>query len=118
VSVLLGNSVTVLVNQCDPPVLLVDLDIKLGSDPNPINPSLAGVLPVAILGSESLDVFEVNGMTLSFGPNDARLAHRRGPHFEDVNGAEALVDGNGPLDPLDPKPVADRERRGAHKRRR
>jgi hypothetical protein len=78
--------VTVLINQCDPPALPVDLDIKPGSDPNPINPSLDGVLPVAILGSESFDVTDVHGMTLRFGPNDAPLAHWRGPHFEDVNG--------------------------------
>jgi hypothetical protein len=34
------------------------------------------------------------------------------------DGTEALLMGTDPLDPLDPKPVADRERRGAHKRRR
>jgi len=34
------------------------------------------------------------------------------------DGTEVLLMGTNPLDPLDPKPVADRERRGAHKRRR
>jgi len=138
----------------------------------------------------------VSGATLRFGPNEAPLAHWRGPHYEDVNGdgvtdllahfrvedtgiafgdrmaciegetldgqrfegcdsirtvpdmdgdslldideaaigtnalrfdsdgdgygdgTEILVMGTDPLDPLDPKPVADRERRAGHKRRR
>jgi len=72
-------------------VVSVDLDIKPNGDPNSINPSAGGVLPVAILGSDSFDVADVDVMTLAFGPGGAPLAHWRCPHFEDVNG-DGLTD--------------------------
>ncbi|MCH8993036.1 MAG: PEP-CTERM sorting domain-containing protein, partial [Acidobacteria bacterium] len=64
----------------------VEIDIKPGSDPNSINPSLEGDLPVAILGSDSFDVAGVDVMTLAFGPDGASFVHSHGPHFEDLNG--------------------------------
>jgi hypothetical protein len=64
----------------------VGVDVLPDTDPNPINPSGEGVVPVTLLGSQSFDVADVDGATLSFGPNDASLAHWRGPHFEDLNG--------------------------------
>jgi hypothetical protein len=70
----------------DRPIRLVDIDIKPGSDPNSINPSLEGDLPVAILGSNIFDVEDVDVHTLAFGPGDAWFDHSHGPHFEDVNG--------------------------------
>jgi hypothetical protein len=69
----------------------VDLDIKPGSDPNSINPSDEGVTPVAILGSDTFDVADVDVTTLAFGPGGASLAHWRGPHFEDLN-ADGMTD--------------------------
>jgi len=68
------------------PALSVGIDIKPGSDPNSINPSLEGDLPVAILGSDSFDVADVDVSTLAFGPNGALFDHSHGPHSEDVDG--------------------------------
>jgi hypothetical protein len=67
-------------------VLVIQVDIKPGSDPNSINPSLEGDVAVAILGSGSFDVEDVDTTTLAFGPNGAPIDHSHGPHFEDVNG--------------------------------
>lgn len=67
------------------PLVAVDVDIKPGSDTSPINPFAKGVIPVAILGSADFDVSDVDGSTLSFGPDGASLAHSHGPHFADVN---------------------------------
>jgi hypothetical protein len=68
------------------PTIPVEIDIKPGSDPNSINPSLEGDLPVAILGSDSFDVEDVDVNTLAFGPDGAPFEHGHGPHFEDLNG--------------------------------
>ncbi len=68
-----------------PESITVGIDIKPGSDLNSINPSLEGDLPVAILGSDSFDVEDVDETTLAFGPDGAPFDHSQGPHFEDLN---------------------------------
>ena len=41
---------------------------------------------MAILGSVSFDVANVDVTALAFGPSGASFDHSHGPHFEDVNG--------------------------------
>jgi len=69
----------------NPIIIAVEIDIKPGSDPNSINPSLEGDLPVTIKGSYSFDVANVDVTTLAFGRYGAPLEHSHGPHFEDLN---------------------------------
>lgn len=68
----------------------VDIDIKPGSDPNSINLKSKGVIPVAILGSVSFDVTDVDVNTVTF--EGASPAHdltdpdTYADHLQDVNG--------------------------------
>ena len=65
----------------------VDIDVKPGSEPNCINLNGHGVIPVAVLGSSSFDVANIDQNALSFGGLDVRFRGKKGPlcSFEDVN---------------------------------
>ena len=88
----LPDYVTVLVEEGQQQVLEVSIDIKPGSYPNSINVKSKGVLPVAIFGTESFDIIEVDpstlfltwrGITLPLGVDDG--VHPLRYAYEDVN---------------------------------
>lgn len=62
------------------------VDVRPGNATSPINPTRQGVVPVAILGSESFDVADVDVTTLAFGPDGATPVHDVGGHLADLNG--------------------------------
>lgn len=70
---------------CGGGVTEVAIDIKPGSDVNPINPKSKGVIPVAILTTDDFDATTVDVSSVAFGPDGASEAHGKG-HFEDVDG--------------------------------
>jgi len=72
--------------------ILVDIDIKPGSDPNCFNVNGHGVIPVAILGSSTFDVTLVDTSSLLFGGLGVRVRGNKGPlcNFEDSDGDTIL----------------------------
>ena len=74
-------------SKCDVEVAgaeFIDIDIKPGSDPNAINPRSKGVIPVAILTTESFNAQIVDPSTVQFGPSGAGIGHRSA-HLQDVD---------------------------------
>jgi uncharacterized membrane protein len=66
---------------------IVTIDVKPGSFPNCLNINGNGVIPVAVLGSDSLDVTSIDLNELLFGGMEVRVRGNKGPlcGIEDVN---------------------------------
>ena len=69
------------------PVVAIEIDIKPGTDDNCINLGSGGYLPVAILGSDTFDVMNVDQGTIEFAGCAARAKGKKGKRgsFSDVN---------------------------------
>ena len=68
--------------------LSVNIDIKPGSDPNAFNINDHGVIPVAILGSEVFDVYDIDIPTVKFAGLEVRVtgkAQKEKCAFKDFN---------------------------------
>lgn len=68
---------------------IVGIDIKPGSYPNSVNLSSNGATPVAILGSDTVDVYDINVDTLMLGTAGVKTvgkADRQLCSFNDVSG--------------------------------
>jgi hypothetical protein len=61
------------------------IDVRPGSDVNPVNPSARGNVPVAILTTYDFDALQVDPQTVAFGPSGSSAFHERG-HAADVDG--------------------------------
>jgi hypothetical protein len=59
------------------------IDVLPGNAENPLNPGSCGVVPVALLGSDSLDVMDVDPASLALGVTRAPAQHLS---YSDVNG--------------------------------
>lgn len=57
------------------PLITITIDIKPGSDENPINPRSKGVFPVVIVTTEDFDASTVDVSTIQFGPGAAQPVH-------------------------------------------
>jgi probable HAF family extracellular repeat protein len=88
----LSQIVGIYCDTCGPPYsfvatpgIEVTIDIKPGSDPAPINPKSQGVIPVAILTTDTFDATTVNAATIRFGKTGTEAAIVRSA-LEDVDG--------------------------------
>ena len=68
-----------------PSPLRVVVDLKPGSDENPVNPRSNGVVAVAVLSGPQFDASQIDPTTVRFGVTGAEAAPLRS-HVEDVDG--------------------------------
>jgi hypothetical protein len=73
--------------------LPVTIDIKPGSDPNCFNVNGHGVIPVAVLGSDTFDVTNIDQGSLLFGGLEVRIRGKKGPLCNiDYSNGDAYLD--------------------------
>ena len=75
-----------------PEPTIIGIDIRPGSDQNPVNLKSNGVLPVAILGDDDFDVYDIDLLSLSL---DGATPKQQGNgenvgSFEDINGDDLI----------------------------
>jgi hypothetical protein len=83
----LGNDGTLLASAelYTPEETSIAIDIKPGTFPNSINPRGKGVIPVAILTTDTFDATTIDPTTVRFGPNGTEAAPVQSA-LEDVDG--------------------------------
>jgi len=69
----------------DPEVNTITIDVKPGDEQNVVNPKSKGVIPVAILTTDSFDATTVDPSSAYFGPNGVEALELKAA-LEDVNG--------------------------------
>ena len=79
---------TLAIGSASAQVTVVNIDIKPGSCPNPFNGKSKGVVPVAIVGSEDLDITTIDPATIQL---EGVLPHTEG---ETDNSTEPINDNN------------------------
>jgi FG-GAP-like repeat len=79
-----SGTVSILINNT-PAAIVVTIDIKPGNFPNSINPTSKGVIPTAILTTDTFDATTVDPLSVRFGRSGARESHGRS-HIEDADG--------------------------------
>jgi len=106
-----GDEFNITVNQeiwitVPDPVILVHIDIKPESCPNPVNSNSRGLLPVAILGSADFDVSQIDVETILLevvSPVKHNIEDVATPHTPDtavVNPNDCTIDGPDGIDDL------------------
>jgi hypothetical protein len=75
----------------DPSMPELTLVIKPGGCPNPLNPKSKGVLPMALLGSDEIDIYDIDVSSIEInGVSPLRSGHEDvgGPVDEPMEGCE------------------------------
>ena len=72
-----------------PETIIVDIDIKPGSDPNPINPGSNGLIPVAILTTDGFDASTVDPDSVTLAGSSVAVrgkSEKMMARMEDIDG--------------------------------